>query len=187
MRRFSKALAATGLAVGALALGACGGHGPNSYLMPKDAVKAKLTGKAKEYRVLNADPRSIVATSWNGDSLNVTLSGKGVKPTRCKATVEAIDEKWTRVSPSCPEGKTAIEKTESEIARMQVDEFIIAVLYDKPVDESMVAKRISAIALDNMGDMQKQMVDEIDAAAAASSSAYADAEWNANSGSDWGN
>lgn len=186
MRGFSKQ-AAAGLTIATLTLASCGGHGPNSYLMPADAVKAKLTGASKEYRVLNADPRTIVATSWNGNALNVTLSGKGVTTTRCKAIIEAIDEKWTRVSPQCPEGKTAIERTESEIARMQVDEWIIAVLYDKPVDESMVGKRISAIALDNLGDMQKQMVDEIDKAAHSSSSVYADAEWGADTAGDWGN
>lgn len=183
MRNISKILATGLLGTAAIMLTACGGHGPNSYLMPKDAVMAKLTGASKEYQIIGNMDRKVSAISWSGDKLNVNVSGEGSKVHRCKAIVEAIDEEWTRVTPECPEGKNAFEQTESEIARMQVDEFVIAVLYNKAVDASMVNKRISAIAIDNMDDMQKEVGQEM----AAASESY-DSGWDSDlSGGDWGN
>ena len=184
MRRFSKTLATLAVCAAPLMLGACGGHGPNSYLMAADPIKAKLSNAEKSFKNVGGLEFDVRATSWQGDRLQVTVKGPSGKPTRCEAVVEAIDEEWTRVSPDC--SKAGEAKTEQMLGEMQVDEFIIAVLYDKPMDESMIAKRTSAIVIDTMGDIQKRAAAEIQEA--SQSSSYTTDEWSGEAGgSDWGN
>jgi hypothetical protein len=184
LRRVSNLAAGAALASMTLFLAACGGHGPNTYLMPKDAVMAKLTGATREFQTIGEMDRKVSAISWNGDKLNVTVSGTGMKPTSCRAIVEAIDAKWTRVTPECPKGMNAFDQTEREIARMQVDEFVIAVLYNRAVDADMVNKRIGAIAIDNIDEMHQEIGDEMTAAAASTES---DWDTSVEETGDWAN
>ena len=159
MTIFTKRTGAIALAIGAASLtAACGGHGPNSYLMPKDAVVAKLTNAEREFEYIGGQKRTIRATSVRGDTIRVSLSsaGSGMRSAQCEAIVEAINDDWTRVTPSCKDEDDAFEETLAQVNEMQVDEFVIAVLYNKPIDESMVLKRTSAVAIDNMDEMQNE-------------------------------
>lgn len=187
MRRFHKPAGALAIATATLALAACGGHGPNSYLMAKDPLQAKLTNSAKTFQSLTGQNFDVRALSWQGDRLQVSIKGPSGKATRCEAVVEAIDEEWTRVSPDCT--KAGEEKTEQMLAEMQVDEFIIAVLYSKEMDNSMIAKRTSAIVLDTMDDIQRRAASDIEEASkAAESAAFNGESWaETGDGSDWGN
>lgn len=186
MRRVSNIAAKALLAGTTLALAACGGHGPNSYLMPKDALLAKLTGAEREYSLGGRDKRTIRSTSRNGDTINVrlTYAAGSMGTANCKVRVEAIDEKWTRATPECPTSSSATERTQHEIDQMQVDEFVLAVLYDREVDSSMVLKRTSAVVLDNFGDVTKEVGDEMQALAPEVPSS--DSGWADSSDSDWG-
>ena len=186
MRRFSKTFAVMSVAAVTLSLSACGRHGPNSYLMPKEAVAAKLTGAEREFDFIGGQTRKITSIARNGDTIRVLLSSSqgGMDSAYCSAIVEAINDDWTRVTPDCTDKNSAIDETIAQINEMQIDEFVIAVLYDKPVDASMVAKRTSAVAIDNIGAMQRQVDDEISQA----TDAYASDGWaNGGGGSDWGN
>ena len=186
MRRFLKTGAALSIAGATLALAACGGHGPNSYLMPKDALLAKLTGAEREYSLGGRDKRTIRATSRSGDTINVrlTYSAGSLGTANCKVRVEAIDEKWTRATPECPTSSSATERTQHEIDQMQIDEFVLAVLYDRDVDTSMVLKRTSAVVIDNFGDVTKEVGDEMQALAPEVPTS--DSGWAESSDSDWG-
>ncbi len=188
MTFYSKKTAASAMiaAAGAMLAG-CGGQGPNTYLMPKNAVKAKLTGAEREYSYIGGQHRDVSAISWNGDTLRVRVGGANMRSMTCSAVVEAVDEDWTRVIPDCPNGRNAEQQVESEIAAMQVDEFVIAVLYDKPVDESMVAKRTSAVVIDNIDEITREVHEEVEAAANAQPS-YSSSDWASEDGSssDWG-
>lgn len=184
MRRFSKVFSALGLGAATLSLAACGGHGPNSYLMAKDPIKAKLTGAEKTFKSPANIPFTVKATSWQGDKLNVSITGPSGSPTRCQAVVEAIDEEWTRVSPDCAKEDG---KTERMISEMQVDEFVIAVLYDEPMNNTKIANRTSAIVIETMGDIQKRVAADLEEASKASEASYSSADFGEYSDSDWGN
>ena len=184
MRRFSKLLAGAALGVATLSLAACGGHGPNSYLMAKDPIKTKLTGAEKTFKSPANIPFTVKATSWQGDKLNVSITGPSGSPTRCQAVVEAINEEWTRVSPECTKEDG---KTERMISEMQVDEFVIAVLYNEPMNDSKIANRTSAIVIETMGDIQKRVAADLEEAAKASETSYSSADWGDSEGGDWGN
>lgn len=186
MRRFSKTLATGVLCAATLSLGGCGGHGPNTYLMAAEPIKAKLSSAEKSFKNVGGLEFDVRATSWQGDRLQVAIKGPSGKPMRCEAVVEAIDEEWTRVSPDCT--KAGEEKTERMLGEMQVDEFVIAVLYDKPMNDSMIAKRTSAIVIETMGDIQQRAAAELEEASKASrSSSYTSDDWGDSGGSDWGN
>ncbi|MHA7818602.1 MAG: hypothetical protein ACX930_03025 [Erythrobacter sp.] len=185
MRKSTKSLAAVALCGATLSLAACGGHGPNTYLMAAEPIKAKLTGAEKTFTSVGNVPFDVRATSWQGDRLQVTIKGPSGESTRCEAVVEAIDEDWTRVSPDC--AKAREHKTETELAEMHVDEFIIAVLYNKPMNDNMIAKRTSAIVIATMDDIQRRAANEIDEAAKTSEASYSSSDWGDSGGSDWGN
>lgn len=188
MRTILKPWGSLALGTATLMLAACGGHGPNSYLMPKDAVASKLTGAEREFNFLGSQKRTIKSVARNGDTIRIRLSSGngGMQSAYCSAIVEAIDDDWTRVTPDCTDKNSAIEETVAQINEMQVDEFVIAVLYDKPIDEAMVKKRTSAVAIDNLGAMGKEVRAEVDKAAA--DAAYYNDSWaDSGSGSDWGN
>ncbi len=189
MRAVSKKVSSIALVLaGASVTVACGGHGPNSYLMPKDAVVAKLANAEKQFQYGSGDMRAIRATSRSGDIIKVRLpSVNGTGSTRlCEAQVEAIDEEWTRVTPVCSKTDDALENTMSEILEMQVDEFVIAVLYDKPIDSAMVAKRTSAVAIDNIGEISREARAAQEAATDSAYSPSSDWDRAEASGSDWG-
>ncbi len=177
------------IGVGAMLTSACGGHGANSYMMPKDAVVAKLTGAKKEFSYGGSSTQSITSVSKSGDTIKVRISsnGGGMTPPVCEARVEAIDEDWTRVTPSCPEAETAIGDTVSEIYEKHVDEFVIAVLYNREIDSAMIRKRMGAVAIDNMGEMRREVAATAREMEAANTGSR-DAGWQSdNSGSGWGN
>lgn len=164
-----KAKFAIAAATAALLTG-CGGHGPNTYLMPKDAVVAKLTGAEREYSFFGGkDKRIVTATSTQGDVVKVrvnhTTGARGIKT--CEAQVEAINEEWTRVTPVCPKGSNAEAQTNAELVEMEIDEFVIAVLYDREVDSDMVFKRTSAVIIDNVGELTAEAEREAKEAQAA--------------------
>lgn len=184
MRRFSNIFCFAVLGAASLSLAACGGHGPNSYLMAKEPIKAKLTGAEKTFNSAMNIPFDVKATSWQGDKLNVSITGPSGAPTRCQAVVEAIDEDWTRVSPDCSKEDG---KTERMISEMQVDEFVIAVLYDEPMNDTKIANRSSAIVIETMGDIQKRVAADLNEAAKASESSYSSSDFGEYSDSDWGN
>ena len=143
---------------------ACGGHGPNSYLMSKDAVMAKLSNAERQYSEIGELQRTVRASGWNGDTLRlrITTTGGAVTPQSCQAFVEAIDEKWTRVTPSCSarQGESAATSNAiSEVFAMHVDEFVIAVLHNREVDAGKVLRRTSAIAIDNIDELQTEARD----------------------------
>ena len=176
-----------GLAAATFALTACGGHGPNSYLMEKDAVVAKLTGAEREFSFGGKDKRVIRATSRNGDTVKVrvTYTTGPLGSAMCEAQVEAIDEEWTRVTPVCPKTDSAADNMQAEINEMQVDEWVLAVLYNREVDSAMVLKRTSAVAIDNIGELSREAAAEIENGATAT--AYVDEGWEGEGGGDWGN
>ncbi len=176
------------IAVGAMLTSACGGHGPNSYLMSKDAVVAKLTGAKKEFSYGGSSTQSITAVSKNGDTIKVRISsnGGGMAPPLCEARVEAIDEEWTRVTPSCPDAETAIGDTVSEIYEKHVDEFVIAVLHNREIDSAMIRKRMGAVAIDNMGDMRREALTTAREMEKASNGS-ADGWQSGDSSGGWGN
>lgn len=190
MRRFSNSLATFSLCVGTLALGACGGHGPNTYLMPKEAVAAKLDGASREYAFGGKDKRTISAVRRSGDTIKVRVKYNtgSLGTSMCEAQVEAIDEDWTRVTPVCPKSSDAAENLQAEINEMQVDEFVLAVLYDREVDSSMVLKRTSAVAIDNIGKIANQTIEEdLAEYQGPTSSEPVAGDWGSEGGSDWGN
>jgi len=181
MNTMTKRGLAIALATGAAALtAACGGHGPNSYLMPKEAVAAKLAQGEKTYPNGSTGQRVIRSTSRSGDVIKVRLSVTQDYGTdiNCEMHVEAIDEDWTRVTPKCDEGRSAIETTVLEMMEKEVDEFVIAVLHDRPIDHEKIALRRGAVAIDNMGEMRREALE----ADQAMREAQAD-----NSGNSWGN
>lgn len=186
MRRVSNIAAKALLAGTTLALAACGGHGPNSYLMAKDAVVAKLTGAEREFSIGGADKRTIRAVSRNGDTIKVRVSyaSGSIGSALCEARVEAINEEWSRVTPVCPKSDSATEIMQAEIDEMQVDEWVLAVLYNREVDSAMVLKRTSAVAIDNINDISKEAAAQLEQAPPASG--YTEDGW-ASSDSDWGN
>lgn len=149
---------------------------------------AKLTNAEKQYETIGGETRTIRATGWSGDTLKLRLTvnrGNG-HPQVCEALVEAIDEDWTRVSPSCTERGNAIADTVSEIHEKEVDEFVIAVLHNGEIDGTMVAKRSAAVAIDNMPEMQNEAI-EADRAARESRAQGSFAPDSADyAGSDWG-
>ena len=158
----SRTIFSTALVLGAASLtAACGGHGPNSYLMPKDAVVEKLSSAQKTYRTIGGNSRTIKATSTRNDTIKVRLAmdnGNG-SPQICEAIVEAIDEEWTRVTPSCKDRGNAMGDAISEMYEKEVDEWVIAVLYDTEIDGQKVAQRSAAVAIDNMPEMQREALD----------------------------
>ena len=181
--------AAFAFAIGAAAMtSACGGHGPNTYLMPKDAVIAKLTGAEREFDYIGSQKRTIRSVAVNGDAVRVRLTSNsgGMKPANCSAFVEAIDDEWTRVTPDCTDRVSAMDETVAQINEMQIDEFVIAVLYDKPIDADMVLRRTSAVAIDNLDEMSREARASADAATYDSYSGSS-GDWGSESGSDWGN
>ncbi|WP_299193038.1 hypothetical protein [uncultured Erythrobacter sp.] len=185
MTIFTKRTAATALLIGAASITtACGGHGPNSYLMPKDAVIAKLADAEREFDYIGSQKRTIRSIAVNGDKVRVRLtsSTNGMKPANCNALVEAIDDEWTRVTPDCTDRSGAIDETVAQINEMQIDEFVIAVLYDRPVDADMVLRRTSAVAIDNLDEMSREARAASDAATNGSSSG----SWGSEDGNDWG-
>lgn len=171
---------------------ACGGHGPNSYLMPKDAVVAKLSAAERTFSYGGSDSRKIEATGVNGDTvrLRLTANGGDMPTTICEARVEAIDEEWTRVTPVCEESDSAVENTVMEILEMHVDEFVIAVLYDREIDESMVLKRTSAVAIDNIGEIgreARELSEEMEREGGNRQYSQDGSDWGDNSGgAGWG-
>ena len=190
MRIITKRTGAAAIIIATASMTAgCGGHGPNSYLMPKDAVVAKLEGAEREFLFADRDERTVRAIRRSGDTLKVQINyaNSSVSSQTCEARVEAIDEEWSRVTPVCPEGENATDNLQSELNEMQIDEFVIAVLYDKPIDASMVFKRTSAVAIDNIGDITKEIHEEVQAS--ENQTARAAAGWDSGdaSGSDWGN
>lgn len=193
MNILTKRSAAIALAIGGAALtAACGGHGPNSYLMPKDAVMAKLTDAEREFSLTGNDSRSIEAQRWEGDTLVVRFTQAGSRSVGCFAHVEAINDDWTRVNPDCGEGSNAKDTAEREIARMQVDEWVIAVLHDKPMDEAMIRKRTLAVAIDHVGEGMREEAEQRrqnrarDRAAAAAVASGTDWGSESPAGGDWG-
>ena len=184
LRRVSPIAAKVMLAGSMLALAACGGHGPNSYLMPKDALVAKLIGAEREFTVGGSDKRTIRSISRNGDNINVRVS-YGTSSRSCKVRVEAIDEKWTRATPECTTSGGATERFEAELDQMQVDEFVLAVLYDREIDSSMVLKRTSAVMIDNLGDVTEEVANEMENM--APDVPVSDTGWAEAGESDWGN
>ena len=194
MRRFSKTIATLAVSAATLALAGCGGHGPNTYLMSKDDVVAKLTGAEREYDFGGKDKRIVKAISRSGDNLKVkvTYTTGALGSVMCEAQIEAIDEEWTRVTPVCPKSTSAADNLQAEVYEMQVDEWVLAVLYNREVDTAMVLKRTSAIVIDNFGDVAEEAGDEIQAAAEEQERATLAAEmdsggWEDSGGSDWGN
>ncbi len=159
MRVLSKtSLGSVAVSMGALLLSACGGHGPNTYLMPKDAVMEKLTGASKHFTQTLSGRTDVRAVSWRGDRLMVNLTSSGGLTKMCTATVEAIDEEWTRVTPACGDENASDvgDAMEAQINRMKVDEFVIAVLYDRPMNEEAIANRTSAVVVGSIGDIQRE-------------------------------
>lgn len=187
MRRFQKTAGGLAIAAATLSLAACGGHGPNSYLMPKDAVVAKLDGAEREFTFAGSDKRTIRATGRSGDTIKVrvTYNTGSLGSRLCEAQIEAIDEEWTRVTPVCPKSDSATENMQAEIDQMQVDEWVLAVLYNREVDSAMVFKRTSAVAIDNIGEISKEAAAELENGPTVT--AYADDGWDSGDGSDWGN
>ncbi len=190
MHIFFKKTAAIAIAAGAGSLTAgCGGHGPNTYLMAKDAVVAKLEGAEREFSFSGRDKRIIRSLRRSGDMVRVklTYTTGSLGSVTCEARVEAVDEDWSHIDAVCPTSGSASDNLQGEIHEMQIEEFVEAVLYDKPVDASMVLKRTSAVAIDNIGDVIQE---EQEAASAAfeeanqSSSSWASED---GAGSDWGN
>ena len=157
--------------------------------MPKDAVVAKLTGAEREYSFGGKDKRIVKATSRSGDTIKVklTYTTGPLGTANCEARVEAIDEEWSRVTPVCPAGSSAGDKLQAEINEMQVDEWVLAVLYNREVDSAMVLKRTSAVAIDNIGELSKEAAAEIEKAESAYADQASAADWGSEGGSDWGN
>ncbi len=189
MRIITKKVAATAIIMATASMTAgCGGHGPDSYLMPKDAVVAKLEGAEREFLFADRDERTVRVIRRSGDTLKVQVNyaNNSVASQTCEARVEAIDEEWSRVTPVCPEGENATDNLQSELNEMQVDEFVIAVLYNKPIDASMVFKRTSAVAIDNIGDITKEIHEEVQASENGTTRPAAGWAGDDGSGSDWG-
>ena len=185
MTIFTKRTGAFAIAAGAALLtAACGGHGPNSYLMPKEAVAEKLAKGTKSYS-MGAGERVVKATRRQGDVIKVRLSltNRQDATFNCEARVEAIDDEWTRVTPVCDEGDSAIEATVMEMLEKEVDEFVIAVLYDQPIDHEKLKRRRAAVAIDNMGEMRREALEADQAMREMSSSNQS--SWGNNSGSNW--
>jgi len=194
MRVHTKSAAAMTLTAMATMTAACGGHGANSYLMPKDAVVTKLTGAQKEFSYGGNSTQSITSVSKSGDTIRVRISsnGGGMTPPLCEARVEAIDEEWTRVTPSCTAGETAIDQTIGEIYEKHVDEFVIAVLHNREIDSEMIRKRMGAVAIDNMGEMRREVAslaeEEFAKSDERAASAQRDAQWRSDDADGgWGN
>ena len=158
MRNFTmKSISMLAIGGAAMLTTGCGGHGPNSYLMPKDAVVEKLTGASKTFSYGGPAQHTIQSVSKNGDTLKVRINiSGGTSIPVCEARVEAIDEEWTRVTPVCPKTDSAIEDTVNEIFEKHVDEFVIAVLHDRKFDSAMMKKRMAAVAIDNMGEIRSE-------------------------------
>lgn len=141
----------------ALLVGGCSAE-PGTYSMSSEAVKSKLTGAQKQYIEGGQNTRTVRATGWSGNDLNVRISTSvGSNYTQnCKAKVEAIDEDTTRVTPDCGEGINAGNNTILELLELEVDEFIIAALNDSEMDGDRILMRGAAVTLNNMGDMQRE-------------------------------
>lgn len=185
----AKKIARIVLITGAASLtAACGGHGPNTYLMAKDAVAAKLEGAEREFTFDGRDKRIIRSVRRSGDMVRVklTYTTGSLGSVTCEARVEAVDEDWSHVDAVCPTSGSASDNLQGEINEMQIEEFVEAVLYDKPVDASMVLKRTSAVAIDNIGEVINEA--EQKARETTYASAPSDTGWTEDgSGSDWGN
>lgn len=194
MRVLTKgSIKALAIGIGAMMVSACGGHGPNTYLMPKEAVMEKLANASKHYTQRMGGRFDIRSGSWSGDRLSVTVTGSGGVSKRCEAIIEAIDEEWTRVTPKCGDenAEDVTDSIEAQINRMKVDEFVIAVLYDKPIDTHSINKRTSAVVIGEMGNIQDQAREEMLEAAEASermSRGASSSGWGSssdNSGTGW--
>ena len=171
MNIFTKRVSAMALAIGAASLtAACGGHGPNSYLMPKEPLMEKLASSSKDYKVALAGRTSVTSGTWSGDKMRVTITSASGNKETCYAVVEAINEEWTRVTPDCGsfDADDVTEKMENQLNRMKVDELIIAVLYDNPMNAQSISNRTSAIVLENFGEIQAEAAASMQEAAAAS-------------------
>ncbi len=153
--KLTKVCALAGLFVGSLSITACGNE-PDLYNVSGAAAKQKLANAQATYSELDCDKiHTVKSEGWEGDILTVKLSSTGGKQydKTCMARLEIAGEGKVRITPDCSEMRGDIGETLARFSEMEVDEFVMASLADRPIDAEMIARRRQAIAAGNYEDV----------------------------------
>lgn len=190
MRILSKAsLGSIAVSMGALALSACGGHGEDAYLMPIDALVAKVSGSEKSYQLPRLGLRDMEqsryrlrAMSYAGGEIRVQFNtaDSGALSKHCSIKIEEIDDEWTRATPSCRHNGDNRSKVSARMSEVHVEAFLDAVLYDREINGERLQTKLGAEVIASMGDIQDGVQEQIAEAREAERRA-------AGRGTGWGN
>jgi hypothetical protein len=164
------------LGVGGYAYNKAANYDPNVYALSREQAQTILASSSTTIPRRTNDGFIKIwgaGTSEKGASLNMRYA-EDAPLLECQAVITEVAPDQSRVIADCgasPDSSDAIASTTQQLRRPMFEEHIQSTLHKRPFNRDNATRKETAIAMSNMGGMQREALKRSDEAQAAAAEA----------------